>query len=100
MSKPADKKYVVHDFGYMLPVLQFKLRPDEYITSVKGHTGKFNGMTVLRSLKFETNLETFGPYGKEDGMPFELPATNGQIIGFHGRSGQFLDALGVYVKGM
>lgn len=57
-----------------------------------------NGTMLVRSLKFETNLGTFGPYGEEVGMPFDLPAHNGQIIGFHGHSGLYLDSLGVYVK--
>lgn len=55
-------------------------------------------MFVVRSLKFETNLGSYGPYGKEEGIPFELPAITGQIIGFHARSGQLVDAIGVYVK--
>jgi hypothetical protein len=55
-------------------------------------------MTVLRSLKFETNMRCFGPYGPEEKIPFELPAISGQIIGFYGCSGFYLDALGVYVK--
>jgi Jacalin-like lectin domain len=78
--------------------VQFNLQANEYITSVKGHIGSFNGMFVVRSLKFETNLGSFGPYGKEEGIRFELPAIIGQIIGFHARSGQFIDAIGVYVK--
>ena len=52
----------------------------------------------MRSLKFETNLGSFGPYGTEEGVPFELPAICGQIIGFHARSHGVLDALGVYVQ--
>ncbi|KAJ4773120.1 Carbonic anhydrase [Rhynchospora pubera] len=79
---------------------EFNLQSTEYITSIKGHYGDYYGVFVVKSLKFETNLGTFGPYGKEGGISFELPAINGQIIGFHGRSGQFLDSLGVYVKGI
>ncbi|KAJ3688538.1 hypothetical protein LUZ61_017702 [Rhynchospora tenuis] len=77
---------------------EFNLQANEFITAVKGYYGTFNGMFVVKSLKFVTNLGTFGPYGKEEGIPFELPAINGQIIGFHGRSGQLLDSIGVYVK--
>jgi hypothetical protein len=77
---------------------EFNLQASEYITSVKGYVSTFNGVFVLRSLKFETNLGSFGPYGQEQGVPFELPAITGQIIGFHARSGTYLDALGVYVK--
>ena len=78
--------------------LQFTLQPSEYITSVKGHMGSFFGYLCGRSLKFETNFGCYGPYGKEEGTAFELPAINGQIIGFHAQSGPFVDALGVYVQ--
>ncbi|XP_078150668.1 mannose/glucose-specific lectin-like [Carex rostrata] len=79
---------------------EFTLRDSEYITSVKGHYGEFNfnKWVVVKSLKFETNLGSYGPYGDENGVPFELSANGGQIIGFHGRPGEYLDALGVYVK--
>ncbi|KAJ1695172.1 hypothetical protein LUZ63_011870 [Rhynchospora breviuscula] len=79
---------------------EFNLQPTEYIISVKGYYGNFKRLLVIKSLKFETNLRTFGPYGQEDGICFELPATNGQIIGFHGHSALYLDSLGVYVKGI
>lgn len=53
---------------------------------------------MVRSLKFETNLASFGPYGTEEGVPFQLPAISGEIIGFHGCSHGALDSLGVYVQ--
>lgn len=66
--------------------------------SVSGHVGTFNNYTMLKSLKLETNLRVYGPYGAEDGKPFELLAEGGEIIGFHGRSGKFVYAIGAYVK--
>ncbi|KAJ4805298.1 Mannose-binding lectin superfamily protein [Rhynchospora pubera] len=77
---------------------EFYLQPNEYITSVKGHLGYFKHIYLVRSLTLETNLATYGPYGQQDGIPFELPAINGEIIGFHGRSGMYLDAIGIYIK--
>ncbi|KAM0827994.1 hypothetical protein ACQ4PT_067836 [Festuca glaucescens] len=74
------------------------LKPGEYLTSVKGHYGFYNNWFVIRSLTFVSNRRNFGPYGKEEGAPFKLPATGGKIIGFHGRSGGLLDALGTYVQ--
>ncbi|XP_051220316.1 uncharacterized protein [Lolium perenne] len=74
------------------------LRQDEYLTSVKGHYGFFNEWFVIRSLTFVSNRRTFGPYGKEEGAPFKLPACGGKIIGFHGLSDGLLDAFGTYVK--
>lgn len=61
--------------------------------------GSLNNSFLVRSLKFETNLRSYGPYGEEEGIPFELQGFNGQIIGFHGRSSATrLVALGVYIK--
>jgi hypothetical protein len=65
---------------------------------VKGHIDDCKGGFRLRSLTLVSDQRTFGPYGTEAGTPFELPAAGGRIIGFHGRSGIFLDALGTYVK--
>ncbi|KAJ4778984.1 Mannose-binding lectin superfamily protein [Rhynchospora pubera] len=73
---------------------EFDLGPAEYITSVKGHYGS----DMVRSITFETNLGAYGPYGKEEGIPFELPAVAGKIIGFHALSGSYLYAIGVYVE--
>lgn len=45
-----------------------------------------------------SNVRTFGPYGTREGPAFDLPAAGGKIVGFDGRSGGLLDALGTYVK--
>lgn len=83
----------------MLLVLQFKLGASEYITCVTGHLGNTNDCFMVKSLKFDTNLRSYGPYGEEQGIPFELQGINGQIIGFHGRSSaKGLCALGAYIK--
>jgi hypothetical protein len=78
--------------------VQVYLAPDEYLTSVKGHLGDCNGRFCVRSLTFVGNRRTFGPYGREEGSPFELPASGGRIVGFHGRFSYYMDALGTYVK--
>ena len=66
--------------------------------SVRGYVGYFDDLFIVRSLEVITNLKKYGPFGKEEGTPFELcaPGHGGQIIGFHGRSGAYLDAIGVY----
>ncbi|XP_078167872.1 jacalin-related lectin 19-like isoform X2 [Carex rostrata] len=71
---------------------------DEYIKSVRGYVGYFGDIFTVRSLQLITNLKSYGPYGKEEGIPFELSTCGGKIIGFHGCSGAYLDAIGVYVK--
>ncbi|XBI24131.1 hypothetical protein VPH35_049262 [Triticum aestivum] len=74
------------------------LESDEYLIGAKGHVGDYNGRFVVRSLSFIGNRRTFGPYGTEEGTPFELPAVGGEIVGLHGRSEYVIDAFGTYVR--
>ncbi|XP_078150021.1 agglutinin-like isoform X2 [Carex rostrata] len=77
---------------------KIEFEEDEYIKSVRGYVGYFGDLFIVRSLQLITNKKTHGPYGKEEGTPFELDELGGTIIGFHGRSGAYLDAIGVYVQ--
>ncbi|KAJ0026058.1 hypothetical protein Pint_09030 [Pistacia integerrima] len=74
--------------------------PDEFLTAVHGHYGTVNdwGAVCVRSLTFQSNKKTYGPFGIEQGTYFSFPMTGGKIVGFHGRSGWNLDAIGVYLK--
>lgn len=74
--------------------------PNEILLYMSGHTGSFyhNGPTALRSLTFYTNLRKYGPFGQETGTTFISPTLGSRIVGFHGRSGIFLDAIGVYTR--
>ncbi|KAA8528689.1 hypothetical protein F0562_036044 [Nyssa sinensis] len=74
--------------------------PDEFLTSIQGHYGSLNewGPVFVRSLTFESNKKTYGPYGIEQGMYFSFPMTGGKIVGFHGRCGWHLDAVGAYLE--
>ncbi|KAL3619131.1 hypothetical protein CASFOL_036701 [Castilleja foliolosa] len=61
--------------------------PLEYLTGI---TGK---------LKFHTNRTIYGPFGEgEKGDPFSFITEGGVITGFHGRAGDYVDAIGVYIK--
>lgn len=51
--------------------------------------------TVIKSLRFYSNRTKYGPYGDERGESFSFPMEGGAIVGFHGRSGALLDAIGV-----
>ncbi|GLJ20599.1 hypothetical protein SUGI_0375130 [Cryptomeria japonica] len=72
--------------------------PNEVLLSISGYYGPFytNGPSAVRSLTFCTNLRKYGPYGVEQGTFFESSQLGSRIVGFHGRSGLFLDAIGVY----
>ncbi|KAK9922531.1 hypothetical protein M0R45_030993 [Rubus argutus] len=80
------------------------LGPNEFIKTISGHYGMADWMSgrpvVIRSLKFQTNMKAYGPFGEELGSDrFTLIVKDGdKIIGFFGRSGEFLDAIGIHVE--
>ncbi|KAI5435160.1 jacalin-related lectin 3 isoform X1 [Lathyrus oleraceus] len=76
--------------------------PDEFLTSIHGYHGSLNqwGNNLVRSLSFESNKKTYGPFGVEQGTYFSVPTTGAKIVGFHGKCGWYLDAIGVYMKSL
>ncbi|KAI3727296.1 hypothetical protein L1987_67109 [Smallanthus sonchifolius] len=80
---------------------QIKLHhPKEILISVSGHYCPVvdGGFPVIRSLTLKSNRRTFGPFGVEEGTPFNFLANAGHIVGFYGRSGWFLDSIGFYLS--
>lgn len=73
--------------------------PNEYLTSVEGYHGRVNawGPLLIRSLTFKSNKKTYGPFGNQEGTSFSFPISGGKIVGFHGKSGWFLDSIGVHL---
>jgi len=72
---------------------------DEYLTSISGYIRSSSSCpTVIRSLTFQSNKRKIGPFGDEKGVYFSSPTTGGKVIGFYGRSGDHLDAIGVYFE--
>ncbi|XP_042493606.1 jacalin-related lectin 19-like [Macadamia integrifolia] len=74
--------------------------PNEFVTSIHGHYGNMSsgGPVFIRSLTIESNKKTYGPYGVEQGTKFSFQMMGGKIVGFHGKSGIYMDSIGVYVK--
>ncbi|XP_042493605.1 jacalin-related lectin 3 [Macadamia integrifolia] len=75
--------------------------PHEVVTCISGFYGSIcrdEPMKVIRSLTFHTTRGTYGPYGEEIGTYFTSTKTEGKVVGFHGRSGLFLDAIGVHMQ--
>ncbi|KAK4279978.1 hypothetical protein QN277_011666 [Acacia crassicarpa] len=74
--------------------------PSEYLISISGTYGDLYGLSVIKSLSFITNLKTYGPFGTTSGddTPFSIPTSNNNVVGFHGRAGYYVDALGIFVK--
>lgn len=70
--------------------------PEEFLVTVSGHYCPVvhGGSPVITSLTFRSNKRTFGPFGIEEGTPFTFSMDGGLIVGFNGRSGWYLDAIG------
>nr|CAB3462004.1 unnamed protein product [Digitaria exilis] len=74
-----------------------QLAPSEYVKNFYGTIGDFEGNWVVASLTIEANIET---YGTDQSTHFSIPLPkDASIVGFFGRAGALLDALGVYVSG-
>ncbi|KAL5710826.1 hypothetical protein ACHQM5_021340 [Ranunculus cassubicifolius] len=69
--------------------------PIECLISISGFYGVFDGHEVVKSLSFYTNDGSYGPFGNEAGLFFSSREVDAIIVGFHGRSGLYLDAIGV-----
>lgn len=82
--------------------LQIKLEyPNEMLTCISGYYGPLNNSdnsSVVKSLSFYTSRGKYGPYGEETGTFFTSTTTQGKVLGLHGRSSSFLDAIGVHMQ--
>ncbi|CAL4974471.1 unnamed protein product [Urochloa decumbens] len=79
--------------------------PCEFVTGVSGCYRAAHGGSppVVRSLTFATSRgAVHGPFGdaEADAVPFAYPMEGGVVVGFAGRSGWHLDALGLYVAAL
>ena len=83
----------------ILPILQIVLEPSEFVIEISGTFGPYGQFpSIIKSLMLVTNLRTYGPFGQLHGTPFHSRVKkNGSIVGFFGCSGEFLDAIGVYI---
>ncbi|XP_010421310.2 PREDICTED: myrosinase-binding protein 2-like [Camelina sativa] len=97
-----DGKFVTHEHGTIRGELkEFDVDyPKECITSVGGsydHVTRYNAV-LIKSLIFKTSYGRTSPtFGDSSGKEFMLEGKNGgKLIGFHGRSGQAIDAIGAY----
>ncbi|ESQ47120.1 hypothetical protein EUTSA_v10027653mg [Eutrema salsugineum] len=98
-----DGKFETREHGTIRGELQeFSVDyPNEYITSVGGSYDRviYYETVLIKSLIFKTSYGRTSPVlgGKPAGTEFMLESKNGgRLLGFHGRSGQALDAIGTY----
>ncbi|XP_057775563.1 agglutinin-like [Salvia miltiorrhiza] len=75
--------------------------PSEFLIGISGTFGKVEHMEPdnVCTLTFHTNKNQYGPFGTKPGpTPFSLIANGAAVTGFHGRCGQYVEAIGLYVK--
>ncbi|EFH59264.1 hypothetical protein ARALYDRAFT_897953 [Arabidopsis lyrata subsp. lyrata] len=53
---------------------------------------------LVTMLRFMTNKRTSPPFGLDAGTPFTLEMKDHKIVGFHGKAGDFVHQVGVYVS--
>lgn len=82
--------------------MQIHLGPSEFVTEVRGTMGPYSNPSnkCITSLRFVTNIASYGPFGKGEGTPFHIPeqSNNSSIVGFFGRGGWYVDAIGAYIN--
>ncbi|KAK1267533.1 hypothetical protein QJS04_geneDACA019372 [Acorus gramineus] len=72
--------------------------PDEFLTGIDGYYKTHRKPLVIVSLTFYSNKSKYGPFGRQEGTFFSIPTLGAEIIGFFGRSGRLVDAIGVYLR--
>jgi hypothetical protein len=69
----------------------FALEPDERITAISGRHGHY-----VHSIRIHTNKRVSREYGTATGAPYRIDVPPGRtMVGFVGRSGVYLDAIGI-----
>ncbi|KAG2550392.1 protein GOS9-like isoform X2 [Panicum virgatum] len=75
-----------------------QLGADEFVKEVSGTYGTFKGATVITSLKFVTNVRTWGPWGEKFGTNFGGPVKSGHgVAGFYVNADKYVDKIGLYI---
>lgn len=92
---------IITDSGNLIFTLQIVFDyPSEILTHITGYYGPamIMGPEVIKSLIFHTTKGKYGPYGEEGGTYFSTNLKERMmIVGFHGRKGLFIDAIGFHV---
>lgn len=74
----------------------------EFLVSVEGFYGPVEGKNdceAIKSITFYSNKRRYGPYGGEEiGTHFSSAQSAGKIVGFFGRAGSYLNAIGVHME--
>jgi hypothetical protein len=72
---------------------EFAIEDDEYITSLRGRCAPYVDSLVIHTNK-RTSIQYGGTGGSTD-YKLDIQYPNQELVGFLGRSGSWLDAIGV-----
>lgn len=76
--------------------MQFELGTGDYINWMLGSFKVFDGETCVTELEFKTHSgKHYGPFGQGGGQNFTVPVVVGQIAGFFGQYGSYINSIGV-----
>ena len=75
----------------------FQLAPDEYIISISGQYGQFIDSLYIHTSTGRVSKLCFGGRGGHKSYNFTAP-DGYEIVGFFGRSGQWIDSIGVIAR--
>ncbi|OIT22724.1 PREDICTED: jacalin-related lectin 2-like [Nicotiana attenuata] len=101
LSKPHGYGYG-HGSNFNAVVLDY---PSEFLTSIRGSFGSWDGYSVLNSISFGTNKGSYGPFGgtpsaddSDRGFNFQI-GNYRSFGGFYGSTNKYgIESIGVYVK--
>ncbi|KAL7117313.1 hypothetical protein ACP275_03G063900 [Erythranthe tilingii] len=87
--------------GDIVKKIEIDVDGGEYLIGIEGFHGPIEGITggvsVMRSITFHTNKFKYDPLGNEIGTFFtSSKGCDGKIVGFFGKSGAYLSAIGVH----
>ncbi|KAK4351973.1 hypothetical protein RND71_027491 [Anisodus tanguticus] len=74
---------------------------NEFLIGIEGFYSPVianGGLDAIRQIAFYTNNGKYGPYETEVGTYFSSSAARGKNVGFHGKSGVFLNAIGTQAE--
>lgn len=80
-------------------LLQIKLGSSEHIKEISGtHGPVYDLADIVTYLKIVTSANNTYEAGVPNGKEFSIPLQDsGHVVGFFGRSGTLIDAIGIYV---
>ncbi|XAR61763.1 hypothetical protein NMG60_11016274 [Bertholletia excelsa] len=90
--------------GAVIKQVLFKY-PEEYITSITityGLHKNYTSTPLISRLAFKTTSDDYGPFGPllppDSDTTVTIPIERGRVVGFFGRAGDCIDALGIHIK--